>query len=217
MSALLRKFTDYEAKYSNYFNIDEGEGEQFLDNPESGEHLRFNFTHHNIDACPLPFDEKFDVILFCEVLEHLTIDPMRALLHIKNALQENGYLILSTPNVNRLENVARIISGSNIYDPYSGYGYYGRHNREYNKHELFTLLNHLGFEVEIMFSSDVHDNRCELFFPARKLREILEVEPRRLLDLGQYIFIRARNARPANTLRPDWLFRSYPANEMMQP
>ncbi len=36
--------------------------------------------------------------------------------------------------VSRLENVCRMIAGVNIYDPYSGYRPYGRHNRENNKH-----------------------------------------------------------------------------------
>jgi hypothetical protein len=59
--------------------------------------------------------------------------------------------------VSRLENVAKMIAGANIYDPYSGCRPYGRHNREYNKHELYLLLNYLGFTIDAMFTADVHE------------------------------------------------------------
>ncbi|CAH2771099.1 MAG: hypothetical protein CBARDCOR_1238, partial [uncultured Caballeronia sp.] len=72
-------------------------------------------------------------------------------------LKDDGTLVLTTPNVNRLENVARMIVGANIYDPYSDYGPYGRHNREY-KHELYTMLTYLGFPVEEIFTADVNPN-----------------------------------------------------------
>ena len=78
----------------------------------------------------------FDHILFCEVLEHLTNHPLRAVLQLKKVLKPDGMLVLTTPNAARLENVVAFIEGRNIYDPYSAYGPYGRHNREYTRHEL---------------------------------------------------------------------------------
>jgi hypothetical protein len=60
---------------------------------------------------------------------------------------------------NRRSNTAiKMIAGNNIDDPYSSYGPYGRHNREYNKHELHMLLTYLGFEVEYLDSADVQGN-----------------------------------------------------------
>ena len=115
--------------------------------------------------------EQSVIYLFALPLEHLTNDPMQALLRIKKSLKEDGFLILTTPNVNRLENIARMIAGANIYDPYSGYGAYGRHNREYNKHELCLLLTHLGFEIETVFSSDVSQNDSNNFFSVEKFSE----------------------------------------------
>lgn len=213
-SILLKKFTDYRLFFTNYFGEEATGSRQVQKNSVAGDTFEFEYMNCNVESADLPFDEKFDVILFCEVLEHLTCDPIQALLRLKQSLKDDGLLILTTPNVNRLENIARMISGTNIYDPYSGYGIYGRHNREYNKHELSLLLSQLGFKVETMFSSDVHENRSNHFFPVKELAQnVLSIKNRKL-DLGQYIFIAARNSLPAKTCKPNWLFRSYPADEL---
>ena len=103
------------------------------------------------------FEEQLfeeELIFQLNTIEHLE-NPWHFLREVSRVLKDGGKLILTTPNVNRLENVSKMLAGANIYDPFSGYGPYGRHNREYNKHELFLLLSHVGFEIEIMFSSDV--------------------------------------------------------------
>lgn len=211
---LLKKYRQYNLFLTNFFGntIDDKQiYTQTMSSNEFKEEFQFQFMNSNIEDSDIPYSQQFDVILFCEVIEHLINDPMSALLRIKNSLKKGGYLILTTPNVNRLENVARMIAGANIYDPFSGHGLYGRHNREYNKHELFTLLNHLGFEVEIIVSSDVHDNYSRNYFDIDNIYNFLEF---RKHDLGQYIFIRAKNTGQANIKKPKWLYRSYTINEL---
>ncbi len=213
-SILLETYSQYSLFFTNYFGIEGGVSKQVQENKAANKVFEFEYANHNIDESALPFDEKFDVVLFCEVLEHLINDPMQALLRIKASMVDNGVLILTTPNVNRLENIAKMIVGSNIYDPYSGYGIYGRHNREYNKHELSLLLSHCGFEIEEMFTSDVHFNHSDSIFPVNKLAQHIADISYRDLDLGQYIFVRARNVAPAKECKPSWLFRSYPEAEL---
>jgi hypothetical protein len=104
-----------------------------------------------------------------------------------------------------------MIAGLNIYDPYSGYGPYGRHNREYNKDELYRLLSALGFKIDLLFASDVNDNQQRTILPKA---EILKLVQHRKEDLGQYIFVRARNSGKAVNKKPVWLYRSYPDEEM---
>ena len=214
---LLRFFTPLKLTLANYF------GPQFSEraiqkvqcrNPHSGdvERLSVEFYHFNIEDARFPFqDQTFDVVLFCEVLEHLQSDPLKVLLEIKRVLKPSGSLVLTTPNVSRLENVCRMIAGENIYDPYSGYGPYGRHNREYNRHDLARLLDYAGFDLQILFSADVHLNAAEKFFP---LAHVAPLVRRREQDLGQYLFSHSVNARPARHKRPSWLYRSYPADEL---
>jgi 2-polyprenyl-3-methyl-5-hydroxy-6-metoxy-1,4-benzoquinol methylase len=170
------------------------------------------FHHFNIEAAQFPFpDGSFDALLFCEVIEHLQADPVSVLREVKRILKPDGRLILTTPNVARLENVCRIVAGENIYDPYSGYGPYGRHNREYNKHELAELVRYCGFEIEACFSADVHHNPASNFFAVERVADLIRF---RSEDLGQYLFMRARNSGPARVKRPQWLYRSYPPGEL---
>lgn len=211
-SMLIRRFTPYELYMTNYFGLkDKQKMTQYKVNPKR-EKIEFEFYHSNIETDPLPFEESlFDVVCFCEVIEHLVNDPMQALSRIKKHLKKNGYLVLTTPNVARLENVSKMLAGANIYDPYSGYGAYGRHNREYNKHELSLLLTHMGFEIEEMFTADVHPDGRRSFPALSKVAGLIQFRDR---DLGQYIFIRARNVHDANPKKPGWLYRSYPADEL---
>ncbi len=212
MSMLIRKYTQYELHCSNYFGDGlQREGVQYMVN-SNNDKIEFKFKHFNIEDEESPYpNHSFDVVLFCEVIEHLTKDPMQALLNAKKALKQNGHLILTTPNVARLENVSKLMAGANIYDPYSGHGTYGRHNREYNKRELYLLLTHLGFDIEIMFSSDVHADNSSAFFDPEKFIHWLEFRKK---DLGQYLFLRAKNTRESNNKKPTWLYRSYNPNEL---
>jgi SAM-dependent methyltransferase len=200
----------------NYFGEPERVASQTLVAPAFGGEgeTRFTFEYHNskIEQHRLPLaDESMDVVLFCEVIEHLLEDPMRALLELRRVLRPGGRMIITTPNVARLENVARMLAGANIYDPYSGYGPYGRHNREYNRHELDRLLTWCGFTQEIFFTADVHANASADFY---SLETIAPLVAFRAADLGQYLFSRWRKTGPTPDRKPDWLYRSYPDGQL---
>ncbi|MCW6037302.1 methyltransferase domain-containing protein [Spirulina subsalsa FACHB-351] len=214
---LLREFTPLKLTLANYFgqdfdsvitqtvNFDDFQSKQL-------ESVQLESYHFNIEEDPFPFsDQQFDVVLFCEIIEHLLLDPASVLHEIKRILKPNGTLILTTPNVSRLENVAKMIGGANIYDPYSGYGPYGRHNREYNKHELYLLLTYLGFEIDSLFTADVHQNNAGSYASLSQLKPFLKAREN---DLGQYIFVRAKNAKEGHTKKPSFLYRSYPPEEL---
>jgi SAM-dependent methyltransferase len=214
---LLKEFTDLKLSLANYFGPNRKDkviqGVVYK-NFKTKENLSIHLesSHFNIEEQSFPFrNEEFDIALFCEIIEHLLMDPAAVLKEIKRVLKPNGVLVLTTPNVSRLENVLKMISGENIYDPYSGYGPYGRHNREYNKHELNLLLNHLGFTVDSMFTADVHQNNASSYPSLSKLTPLLK---NREYDLGQYIFVRAFNTGKAREKKLASLYRSYPADEL---
>lgn len=204
---------------ANYFGHENaGEHVQTVDylelNSGGKKSARFTFQHFNIENDSFPYaDGEFDVVIFAEIIEHLLNDPCKVMREIKRVLKPNGTLILTTPNVARLENVARMISGTNIYDPYSGYGPYGRHNREYNRHELDQLLRFEGFEPTECFTADVHANNAQAFYNVENIADLLRFREH---DLGQYIFVKAvALSNKASMKRPAWLYRSYPEGELV--
>ena len=214
-TALLKEFTKLDLVLSNYSPLPVKVGEDHVQwrCPRSGvetEHgMRHDLFNVENDALPYP-DDHFDVILFCEVLEHLTNDPMAALLEIRRVLKPGGRLILTTPNAVSARNLLKIIKGKNTNDRYSGYGPYGRHNREYTRSEVNGLLGAMGFSVERLFTANV-------LFPRRAQQIgsfIAEIgfslfSRARARALGQYIFVSAVKSDVRHIRRPDWLFRSY--------
>lgn len=215
---LLKKFSDLEISLGNYFGHEnDGECAQVVEYTDMISCQKVveevTFKHFNVENDIFPYaDREFDLVIFAEIIEHLLNDPCQVLREIKRVLKIDGTLILTTPNVARLENVTRLISGANIYDPYSGYGSYGRHNREYNIHELIQLLEYEGYEIQNCFTADVHFNNAQAFCPVEKIANLLA---NRQNNLGQYIFINAisrKLERP--TKKPGWLYRSYPIEDL---
>ncbi len=207
LSLLLRRFTPHKLDFTNYAGPDApAQSTQVM--TDGGERVPFLSHNANVETEPLPFaNDTFDVVLFCEVLEHLTHDPLRALLHLKRVLKPDGVLILTTPNVGWWRNIVHLLHGGNVFDAYSAYGPYGRHNREYASSELRHLMELTGFAIEEMFTSDVASadtSDLAYFYP---------IVAQRRAELGQYHFVRARNAHPARQQKPAWLYRSYPDEE----
>ena len=217
---LLEHFTDLELTLTNYFDSNWTESSQDVQMPNSKglvETVVLPFDHFNVEGETFPYaDESFDVVFFCEVLEHMTNDPLSALREMNRVLRPGGSLIMTTPNVARIENIARLIAGANLYDPYSGYGPHGRHNREYTMHELYLILKWCGFELDEQFTADVHDNASLNYIESTSLDTIQKLVEFRQNDLGQYLFTRSIKKAAPNSKRPSWLFRSYPSGEVSE-
>jgi SAM-dependent methyltransferase len=218
-SLLLRRFRpDYRLHMTNFFNGPPGMAMQrvrFVGFDGDADECDFAYHSVNIEAWPFPFaDAQTDVVVFGEVLEHMTNDPMHAMREISRVLKPGGVLVLTTPNVARLENVVALLEGRNLYDPYSGYGPYGRHNREYTRDELHRLLAHCGFESEISYTANVHPDVPAGHLDVGALESALGSIRHREHDLGQYLMTRWRKVGECGAKRPAWLYRSYPAQEL---
>ncbi|HEV2705656.1 MAG TPA: glycosyltransferase [Pyrinomonadaceae bacterium] len=216
-TVLLRKFRDARLELANFFGGDEAKGDEQRGSQDvflhlTGETLTCVYQHFNMEQDAFPYaDDSFDVVLFCEIIEHLLADPVHALSEIKRVLRPSGHLILTTPNAARLDNVARLLAGENIYDPYSGFGPYGRHNREYTTRDLQRLLEANGLRIETLYTADVNDTHASTPEALDATRRLVAKTRTDLADLGQYIFCRAlvdEQTKLAPPVRPAWLYHT---------
>ncbi len=176
-------------------------GIQMISSPLAGESREYVYDHFNIETDRFPYEnETFGLVYFCEILEHLPVDPINALAEIHRVLTKpNGVLVLTTPNPSRAENLLKMLKGENVYEPISGYGVHGRHNREYTAAELRLLLEDLGFEIEQMFTADISPAPP----PVPTGIPAIERDNR-----GEYVFVVATAKGPDRWRYPDWLYQS---------
>jgi SAM-dependent methyltransferase len=195
---LLRRFRRYDLELANFFG-GRGENIQRVQDDRTGESQEFRYREFNVEEDEFPYpDAHFDGVLYCEILEHLVRDPIAVFAEIHRVLKPEGWLVLTTPNVARRQNVMRLQRGQNMYDPYSGYGPYGRHNREYTAGELSELLTHTGFGVDRLITQDLH--------PCSRRSKLLAVALG--AESGYNLYAVARRAAEFRWYYPSWLFRS---------
>ena len=201
LTLLIKRFRSYDITLANYFGAAgpaSGRGKQTIRSERYGETHEFEYDHFNgeIDEFPYP-DQTFDVVLNCEILEHLTLDPTAYLCECQRVLKPGGTLLLTTPNVLAFQNLWRLGANRNVYDQYSGYGVYGRHNREYTPRELIELVEGCGFALEQIKIADI--------YPSRGLTRILKRIRHHWRD--NLFLVAQAKGRPIYYY-PNWLYRS---------
>jgi SAM-dependent methyltransferase len=114
-----------------------------------GDSFRLEEVVCNAEKDRFPVDSAaFDLVIAAEILEHLIFSPTHFLCEIHRVLKPGGHLILTTPNASQLRYLFKWIAGRHsVWDQYSGYGVYGRHQREYTAHEVEELLRSTNFTV----------------------------------------------------------------------
>jgi 2-polyprenyl-3-methyl-5-hydroxy-6-metoxy-1,4-benzoquinol methylase len=117
----------------------------------------------DLDKKNIPFHKKsFDVILCNQVIEHLT-DPDKLLEEIHRVLKDDGYAIISTPNLASLHNrlllligsqpttiapSTRIVFGNPLRGADSRMRGPARHIAAFTHKSLREMIRHYGFEIE---------------------------------------------------------------------
>ena len=102
----------------------------------------------NIEKDRFPFAAgSFDMVLCMETIEHLTYSPTHMLTETHRVLRPGGKLVLSTPNSINMKQTVALLCNRSMEFPYSGYGIYGRHQREWTVQELRTLLEACHYRV----------------------------------------------------------------------
>jgi SAM-dependent methyltransferase len=99
-------------------------------------------------------EETFDTVVCCELLEHLSEDPMHLVWQVNRILKAGGTFVLSTPNICALRAVKAVLYRYHpaIFAQYTaregGNRVAPRHAREYTPDEIEDLMQAGGFKVE---------------------------------------------------------------------
>ncbi len=96
-------------------------------------------------------DDTFDAIVFAEIIEHITFNPLDMWQLLFSMVRENGYLFVTTPNSLSLRGtlrgiwniVSRTGQGLPFKEIFSNVTY-GHHWKEYSRKELIEYFYYLG-------------------------------------------------------------------------
>ncbi|MDX2168160.1 MAG: methyltransferase domain-containing protein [Deltaproteobacteria bacterium] len=158
LSVCLRRLCRGPIAHGNYFGTSERHTVDRLVHRRSGEVLELASDLFNIETDDFPYpDASFDVVIFSELIEHLSTNPVRTLSEIHRVLKPQGVVIVTTPNAISLHRLETFLSaGSQMVDRYSPlFGSGARHNREYHPAELRALLESCGFTIEALALRDL--------------------------------------------------------------
>ena len=155
----------------------------------------YEFDTFNVETDEFPYpDASFDVVLFCELIEHLAINPVWTLSEIHRVLKPNGVVIITTPNAISLERLEALIHGGSEsvdrYMPLLGYG--ARHNREFHAEELRELLRETGFVIEELSVRDLERHPLPVRLRRAARRFLLRWWWRSQHSHRSHLFARAR-------------------------
>lgn len=97
----------------------------------------------------IPYDDNFfDVVILSETIEHYNFHPNVVIKEISRVLKTGGQILLTTPNLARLNNRIKMLFGKSInYDIWLPYND-SIHYREYNKEELVYLFKANGLKLK---------------------------------------------------------------------
>jgi SAM-dependent methyltransferase len=132
----------------------------------------------DLESTPLPAkDQTYGLVLCCEVIEHMDVDPMFMLSEINRVLPVGGKMIISTPNITSSQGLWKMLRG---IEPYFFMQYHKdrspyRHNYEHSVDTLSALLSGAGFEYEIWtentFEPGISEDIGRLKAAGYKIRE----------------------------------------------
>ena len=133
--------------------------------------FRCEVDHFNVERDRFPYENgQFETVLACEIIEHLTMDPMQMLLEIHRVLEEGGTMVLTTPNITSYRAVELVLeqaANPQLYSRYPNPSAPEReaevpHVREYAPVELQQAVESAGFEVQTLTTEALEGQSTEL-------------------------------------------------------
>ncbi|WP_426702437.1 class I SAM-dependent methyltransferase [Rhodanobacter sp. Col0626] len=154
-------------------------------------------------------DNSFDIILFSEIIEHITFNPVKFWTQIHRILSPGGRIIITTPNFyswkGRAWNPYRYIKGMgggiNV-DDILGLHTYAHHWREYTRSEIKRYFELLSPDFTVAKSKTLRTYTPSKKKWKRVVQSILEVMPGVRPNL--HVEIQINTKTNGITAKPHW-------------
>ncbi|HMV51449.1 MAG TPA: methyltransferase domain-containing protein, partial [Blastocatellia bacterium] len=204
MTPLIQRHGKYdEIVITNWWKGATRRQRQTVRHAATGEEMSFEMLNVDVERDRFPFpDNYFDVALCCELIEHLTADPMHMLIELNRVLKWGGLLIVTTPNIASAFSIGKALSGNSpyVYGEYNPKSPGDRHSREYAPSEIKLALNAAGFKAVKLYTKDLWAQTDEAFLRFLDQSGV----PRELR--GDNIFAVGRKQSTQFDRRPDGLY-----------
>jgi SAM-dependent methyltransferase len=119
------------------------------------------FSGFNLKYAKLPYNSNFfDLVIICEVIEHLNFNPLPLLSDISRVLKNDGYLYISMPNQSNIGNRIMLATGKSIHNPIDDFFrqldrksnmVVALHWREYTLSETLLMIEKMGFKAILKY------------------------------------------------------------------
>lgn len=139
----------------------------------------------NIEKDKIPFEEKFDYVIFGDVLEHLH-DPLKVINYVTTILNPRGRIVASIPNLMHISVIEDLLKGNFTYTENGLLDKTHIHMFTYN--EIIRMFNAAGYDIlEISRTSvEISQSQDELI---TRLLDIATGAERFMYEAFQYIVI----------------------------
>lgn len=166
----------------------------------NGETLKFPYRVFNAESEPFAYEDcTFDLVVCCEIIEHLTYDPMNMLLEAWRILRPGGQLLVTTPNATSYRALEWMVDGlpPNV-DPFYRKLPYNRHNRELSPRQVQTLVKSAGFEEQESGTITFKPRNVKYSWMLEHLKQKEDLSQR-----GDFIYSLSRKSDGSKTRYPE--------------
>jgi SAM-dependent methyltransferase len=154
----LKKFTGYQIFGADFWEGEENASVETLKQVKGKAEHQVELRNFNVETDPFPYPDKhFRVVLCCELIEHLQRDPLHMLWECNRVLQDDGFLLLTTPNIASARSIEGLLITCSPYllSQYNRTTPVDQHNHEYAPYEVGVALAAAGFTVVALEAEDV--------------------------------------------------------------